>query len=120
MEAVLRHFCEISSQKVNIGKSKLYVSRNTNRVVELAISSKWGIFLTSDFGRYLGFPVTHGWISKSTYQELGSKVHRQLARWKGRYLSKAARSILMRTVTTTIPLYSMQIAKLTYSYYRKA
>lgn len=40
IELVLHDFYGISGQKVNVGKSKLYVSRNTNSAIELAISSK--------------------------------------------------------------------------------
>lgn len=55
MESVLGKFCAIFSQKINVGKSKLYVSRNTNRVVGMAISSKSEISLTAYLGKYLGF-----------------------------------------------------------------
>lgn len=67
MEYILREFGNISGQKVNVEKSKLYVSRNTNSAIELAISNKWGISLASDFGMYLGFPVIHEQVTKSTY-----------------------------------------------------
>lgn len=55
MDTILQEFHGISGQKVNIEKSKSYVSKNTNKAIELAISSKWGIPLTIDLGKYLGF-----------------------------------------------------------------
>lgn len=60
MESVLQGFCAISGQRLNVWKSKLYVSGNTNGAIELAISDKWGIPLTSDFGKYLSCLIIHG------------------------------------------------------------
>lgn len=56
--------CAISGRKVNVGKYKLYVSRNRNRVVEMALSSELGIPLTLNLGKYLEFPIIHGWVTK--------------------------------------------------------
>lgn len=73
MEKVIWEFCDISCQKVNVAKSKLYVSKNTNGAIELSISSKWDIPLISDSGKYLGFPVIHGRTTTKTYQDMVSE-----------------------------------------------
>lgn len=49
----MQDFYDISGQRINVAKCKLYVPRNINQAVELAISSKWGIPLTSHLGKYL-------------------------------------------------------------------
>lgn len=54
MEDILRKFCGVSGQKVNMAKSKLYVSHNINKAMKLTINTEWGISLTADLDKYLG------------------------------------------------------------------
>lgn len=59
LESVIQEFCDISAQKINVGKSKLYVSQNIDSAIAIAISNKWSIPLTSSLGKYLSCPVIH-------------------------------------------------------------
>lgn len=79
MKSVVQVFCGISGERVNIGNSKLYISGNTNRAIELAISSQWGIPLTSDLSKYLRCPIIHARINKHTYHGVVIKVKQKLA-----------------------------------------
>lgn len=51
-------------------------------------------------------------MSKQTYSNVVTRVGARLTGWQQKVLSKAASSFLIRTVTSTITLYSMQSAKL--------
>lgn len=64
MMEVLNNFCEASSEKINLTKSKLLVSSNIDHHQALALSNHCGISLTTDFGKYLGAPMIHGRVTR--------------------------------------------------------
>lgn len=112
MKSSLEFFCKFSGQKVNVSKSKLYVSPNVNEVQARRLGKLTGIPITKDFGMYLGVPVLHSRVTRRTYSYLVEKVKRKLANWKIDSLSFAARATLVQTVTSTIPFYVMQRVKI--------
>lgn len=112
MAGCLEEFCRVSGQKINTAKSLLYVSKNVETGLANRMSSLFGVPITPNLGTYLGMPVLHGRVCKSTYSYLVEKVKKRLASWKGRLLSRAARHILVQSVTSTIPLYAMQTSLL--------
>lgn len=107
MEGVLSGFCSQSGQKVNVSKSKMFVSKNTP-----GSASNISISLSSDLGLYLGMPLIHSRVRSRTYGFLLTKVRRRLSGWKMRQLSMAARSLFIQSVVSTIPSYAMQTAKI--------
>lgn len=54
---VMHEFCDISGLRVNSHKSKLYVSPNVERRYAKELSTKCGIPLTSELGKYPGVPL---------------------------------------------------------------
>lgn len=111
MKNILKAFCSISGQKVNVAKSKLLVSKNTPSSLARCISQQVEIPLTQDLGVYLGMPLLHGRATKRTYGFLVDKVRKRLSGWKSRLLSKAAKSILIQSVSSTIPVYAMHTTR---------
>lgn len=111
MAEVLRRFCAHSSQKINVGKSKLFISKNVGSVLAQTIGEKWGVPLTLDLGKYLGLPVLHDHVTKRTYSGVVTKVRKKLSGRKQKVLSKIATSLLIHTVTNAVPIYSMQTSR---------
>jgi hypothetical protein len=68
--------------------------------------------LTDDLGKYLGMPLIHSRINKQTYASLLDKIQSRLSSWKSKTLSMAGRLTLINYVTASIPIYSMQTARL--------
>ncbi|CAL8105061.1 unnamed protein product [Prunus armeniaca] len=108
----LEVFCQASSQTVNFDKSAIFCSPNTCKEIAKEISCICGSPLTEDLGRYLGMPLLHSLIDKRTYSSLIDKVHKRLAAWKGKFLSLAGKATLIQSVTSAVPIYAMQTAKL--------
>ncbi|CAL8168851.1 unnamed protein product [Prunus armeniaca] len=108
----LEVFCQASGQTVNFDKSAIFCSPNTCKEIAKEISCICGSPLTEDLGRYLGMPLLHSRIDKRTYSSLIDKVHKRLAAWKGKFLSLAGRATLIQSVTSAVPVYAMQTAKL--------
>lgn len=112
MLGCLHQFCEASGQRVSFEKSRVWLSPNTPRQKKWIISSKLGMQLTSDLGKYLGVPMLHGRVTKAIYEELSNRVQGRLAGWKMSQLSMAGRTVLVQSAASTIATYTMQSTKL--------
>ncbi|CAI0395768.1 unnamed protein product [Linum tenue] len=105
----LDEFCQSSGQRVNYNKSAIFVSANIERRRARWLSRRASIPLTVDIGRYLGVNAIHGRVSKARYQELILRIQRKLAPWKAKHLSLAARMTVVKSISTAIPVYPMQM-----------
>ncbi|KAL7263961.1 hypothetical protein ACSBR1_002000 [Camellia fascicularis] len=72
------------------------------------LSMEGGIPIALNLGKYLGVPILHNRVSKTTYNHILDRVWDRLARWKACQLSLAERATLIQSVTSSIPSYAMQ------------
>lgn len=112
MRKFLELFCSMSGQQVNYQKSCVYVSPNVTKEVAKELANFCGSPITDCRGKYLGVPVIHHRVSKRTYANLVDKICKRLAAWKSSTLNMASRLTLIKPVTSALPLYTMQTAKL--------
>ncbi|CAL8098742.1 unnamed protein product [Prunus armeniaca] len=112
MKQCLDDFCRASGQVVNFEKSAIYCSPNISKELAYDISHICGSSLTNNLGKYLGMPLLHSRVTKTTYKNLVDKVHARLASWKSRVLFSIGRATLIQAVTSVIPVFAMQTAKL--------
>ena len=69
------HKLEITSRlKVNVGKSKVMVSKGVPRSVGERLASESSIVFASHLGRYLGFPLIHGRVKKDDFRFIIEKM----------------------------------------------
>ena len=73
---------------------------------------KLGIHATSDFRKYLGFPIRHRGSDRNRFKFIVERVMPKLASWKAGFLSFADRTVLIKSVMSAIPTYVMQGAAL--------
>ena len=71
-----------------------------------------GLKIEGSKGKYLGLPMLIGKSKKGTFQEVVERVEKKYQSWKVKILSQAARTFLIHTVTSTMPLYVMSSLKL--------
>ena len=109
---VLDEFCEESGQKVSVDKSRIYFSPNVQAELRREICSRLGIQATANIGNYLGFPIKHKGVPRNRMNFIVERVMNKLAGWKARFLSFAGRSVLVKSVMSSIPNYVMQAASL--------
>ncbi|GLT31655.1 hypothetical protein SLA2020_063760 [Shorea laevis] len=103
----LQSFCNISGQKVNASKSKIFFSPNTNRGLIDEITQFSRIEATDDLGRYLGVPLHHKRVTRATYYDLLLKVKTKLSSWKAAQLSFAGRQVLIKSVSSTVNIIQL-------------
>ena len=66
----------------------------------------------SECEKYLGLPMLSGKSKVGTFKELQEKITKRVLGWKEKFISKAGREILIKTVAQAIPTYSMNLFKL--------
>lgn len=112
MEELLEKFCHESGQRMNVSKSRLWLSPYSLGRNGPAMRREFGIPVTSDLEFYLGAPLLHGRTGAKHYQFMVDQQQKCLTGWRGKLLSRAARLVLIRAVTSALPIYIMQSCRL--------
>ena len=76
------------------------------------ICENLNIQATNNLGKYLGFPLKHKGSYQNQFKFVAERVINELAGWKAQLLSFARRTVLVKSVLSTIPNYAMQGAAL--------
>lgn len=108
MMECLNSFVAISGLKINLNKSKLFAAPCVLIGVASMLSRISNIPRTTDLGRYLGVPAIHGRVATRNYRFILEKMESRLAAWKRSTLSLTGRCTLIKSVTSSIPIYNMQ------------
>lgn len=101
-------FCIASGLKVNFEKSKAMCSAKVPRYRQRELSQHSSINLVSSLGIYLGFPLINGRVNKGHYTKVVERIQTRMASWKSRLLNKAGKLCLVKSVTSSMPVYTMQ------------
>lgn len=100
-------FCDSQGQKVSSEKTIIYFSKNVHNARRHEIDSALGFFRTTNLGRYLGVPLHHKRVIKSTFQFLLDKATQRLSGWNVNSLSLAGRVMLTHFMLAALPTYVM-------------
>lgn len=105
---VLRTFCLESGQKISCAKSIIFFSPNVGADLKEKVCERLGMLETSNFRKYLGFPLKHKGAPRRQFNFVADQVMNKLAGWKANFLSFAGRVVLVKSVMSAIPTYIMQ------------
>lgn len=83
-------------------------SRYVPRTRQRELSQLTSIPFVQSLGNYLGFPLVNGRTNKDHYNSMVERIQKRLDSWKGRLLNKAGKLCLVKSVTSSIPVYTMQ------------
>ena len=109
---VLGDFCKISSQKVNLNKSSIFISPHSNPNQAALLERELGFKISKTFGKYLGVPILVNGRNKRAYDFLIENIRNKLSGWKARTFSLAGHCTLINAVTTAIPTHVWQCCML--------
>jgi hypothetical protein len=104
---ILKQFCDLSGQKVNIEKSSIMFSKNVNHEVREELVCMSGFRGATNLGKYLGVPLNGIAPKRVDFQYLITQMQNKLAAWKAKNLSFAGRVTLAKSVMEAIPIYPM-------------
>ena len=105
---VLDSFCDIFGLKVNLTKSKIYISPNVSQQTHNSFCQVTSFSSTPNLGKYLGFPLKQPSSTGHDFDFIIDRVKSKLAGWKANLLSMAGRIVLTAVVSTAILAYIMQ------------
>uniref|UniRef100_A0A803NGT2 Reverse transcriptase domain-containing protein n=1 Tax=Cannabis sativa TaxID=3483 RepID=A0A803NGT2_CANSA len=106
---LLSIFENASGQTVNFDKSSLFFSSNTLPTVRSLICNVMGIKEANESSSYLGLPCLVGRNKNAILGFLKNKVQKRINQWESRFLSKAGKEILLKTVAQAFPSYAMSV-----------
>ena len=93
---------------MSLEKLRIYFSSNVQEGISEEICSKLGIQATTNIGKYLGFPINHRGAVRNRFNFVVDRVINKLVGWKAKFLSFVGRTVLVKSVMSTIPNYVMQ------------
>ncbi|CAN1744284.1 Putative ribonuclease H protein At1g65750 [Linum perenne] len=109
MRQLFDQYASASGQLINFEKSGIFFSRSTHTMLQDAISNVLGVYDPFDRGKYLGLPSVVGRNKKATFQYVKDRVWERIQKWKGRWLSKGGKEVLVKAVLQAIPTYCMNV-----------
>lgn len=106
---LLRCFQEASGQQVNLNKSSVFFSANTSVTTRLGVCSVLGMTEAGADSTYLGLPSILGRNKSVVSGYIKEKMRQKIQSWEGKYISKAGKELLIKTVAQSLPIYAMNV-----------
>ncbi|XP_030502725.2 uncharacterized protein LOC115717895 [Cannabis sativa] len=107
--SLLRFFEDASGQKVNLHKSSAFFSSNTSSVTRSRICNSMRIQEAGVDSTYLGLPSIVGRNKNAVLGFLKEKMRKRINSWEGKFLSRAGKEILIKSVVQSLPSYAMNV-----------
>ncbi|XP_060961840.1 uncharacterized protein LOC133032039 [Cannabis sativa] len=109
VNTLLQTFQQASGQQVNFSKSSVFFSPNTTAQSRSGICSVLRMIEASEGSLYLGLPNIIGRNKNSILGFLKNKVLARINSWDGKFLSRAGKEILLKTVIQSLPTHAMSV-----------
>ncbi|KAL4384089.1 hypothetical protein GQ457_15G019500 [Hibiscus cannabinus] len=105
---VMEDFFIASGQRVSVAKTQILFSRNCQPSLGSMLPQLFGFEKVTDLDKYLGVPLFHKRVTKTTFAYLLDRISARLSEWVARTLSLVGRITLAKFVLQAIPIYVMQ------------
>ena len=106
---ILQLYASASGQLINLDKSSIYFSSNTDGGQRNWIKTWLKVKEVDRFENYLGLPTLIGRSKYQAFAVLKDKVWKKLQGWKGIKLSRAGKEVLIKAVAQSLPTYTMGV-----------
>ncbi|KAM6557117.1 hypothetical protein CsatB_004136 [Cannabis sativa] len=106
---LLNLFEAASGQRVNYAKSSIFFSANTPMDLRDRLCNRLGMVAADENSFYLGLPCIMGRKKTAILGFLKEKMEKRILSWEGKFLSKAGREVLLKTVAQALPSYAMSV-----------
>jgi hypothetical protein len=107
IKSYLDKYCRWSSQLINVSKSSIQFSRNTNSTTTEPISNIIPYPSNTNTSLYLRLPILMGNSKKRAFQGIIDKVLSRIEGWRAKALSQAGILVLIKSVAAALPLNAM-------------
>ncbi|CAA7016157.1 unnamed protein product [Microthlaspi erraticum] len=109
---IIRRYEEASGQRINTSKSSITFSGKTPPEIRSRVKATLGIDKEGGVGKYLGLPENFGIRKRDIFTGIVDKIRQKSINWTHRFLSGAAKQVLLKSVLSTMPSYAMSCFKL--------
>ncbi|XP_058783149.1 uncharacterized protein LOC131657807 [Vicia villosa] len=106
---ILDLYAKAAGQEINMSKSEVFFSRNLSVPAQEDLAKVMGVRHVLGTGIYLGLPSLIGRSKKATFSFVKDRIWKRINSWRGRYLSRAGKETMIKSVLQAIPTYIMSI-----------
>lgn len=103
----LAKYAAWSGQYLNVHKSSVNFSQNSQLAVKHEICSILNLRQSANPSKHLGVPIIIGPNKRRVFSYLVDKVTSQIDGWKAKLLSQAGRTVLIKVVASSLSAYTM-------------
>lgn len=93
-------------------KTELSFSRNVSLNCKNLIQDRMGIKAVESHSRYLGLSTCIGRSKKAIFSSLQDRLGKKISGWKEKFLSRAGKEVLLKSIAQAIPTYVMSCFKI--------
>ena len=112
LKTILNRYEAASGQSINTEKSSVTFSRKTPVALKTKMKAILNIQKVGGLGKYLGLPEHFGRKKKDLFSSIVDRIQVKASGWSNRHLSPAGKMVMLHSVLTPIPSYSMTCFKL--------
>ncbi|CAA7051877.1 unnamed protein product [Microthlaspi erraticum] len=112
IKEVLTIYEQASGQAVNLRKSAITFGRLVKPEVKRQMRRILGIHNEGGGGKYLGIPEQFTHKKTEMFEYIVDKVKERTQGWHKRFLSLGGKEVLLKSIATAMPVYSMNVFKL--------
>lgn len=105
----LKQYEEASGQTINCNKSLIVFSPNVTEDMKTSICSILNVASARDHGKYPGAPSLIGSKKVEVFDYVKKKAVKCMFGWRTKFLSRAGKEVLLKSVVQAIPNYVMSI-----------
>lgn len=104
---ILRKYEEASGQSINNAKSAITFSRKTPLDLKLMTKGELKIEKEGGTGKYLGLPEHFGRRKRDMFSSIVDRIKMRAHSWTNKLLSSAGKLVMLQSVLSAVPSYSM-------------
>lgn len=112
LKKILLQYEEASGQKFNPSKSSVTFSSKTPTELKKQVKQILEISKEGGSGKYLGLPEHFGRRKRDLFTSIVDRIRQRASSRSTRFLSKAGKLTMLKSVLTTIPTFSMSCFEL--------
>ncbi|CAA7029244.1 unnamed protein product [Microthlaspi erraticum] len=112
LKDILQKYEEASGQKINCQKSAFTFSKKTPAGIRARVKDQLGIKNEGGQGKYLGLPEAFGRKKKDLFSSVVDRIRQRSISWSTKQLSGAGKLVMLKSVLSSMPTYSMSCFKL--------
>ena len=104
---ILSKYEAASGQVINKEKSAITFSRKTPPELKVLIKDDLLIYKEGGTGKYLGLPEHFGRRKRDLFSSVVDRIKQKARSWTNNFLSSAGKLVMMQSILTAVPSYSM-------------